>query len=593
MPFLLLQDPASIPRGAHKRPLANNSALLPPDSGYHLCVTSPSRVLGPVQKYRDVEFQKPIWLVTDGYARSADSEDPIYLLLEWAAECIYEDRPALIPKSLRGCFVALAVQPSNGKILVCRDQLGGRTAYYGESATICAVSSTSSRIARHPHFGTDESTEFITNWLCRHQQVPPRQSAFAHIREILPGESLYFFRNQRSGNRRRFHPSQSRRIRSTPEWVDRFSEAFQQAVQRSLPEDSDVAIMLSGGLDSGPSAVAAESYLRKQKRELVAISWLLKDFDSCDESQWIQRLVSATNVAPIQFEASGMLPFSPLDDSVISDDSPVYNPFRTIILRCYRLAAEKNCRVLLNAASGDQIYPPGSLLFTDAIFRFKLALALKALHSSFRTHGIRKLHRNPGVRLLLRTLANMLVAPGPRPVQRPDWIPKDAPIASVERNQWPSEIQTHRFPGFAESLIGAPMANGVAHENAYAAPYSIERRDPFQDLDLVKLMWKLPAELSRHNGQEKWIMREAMRGKLPDALRNKSRTGLLDEFYSAGFHANKAGIRELLTANQEWKKWFDPTFVNESLSADRTPVQNQLVLAKCVGYALWKEKLKK
>ena len=351
--------------------------------------------------------------------------------------------------------------------------------------------------------------------------------------------------------------------------------------------------MLSGGLDSGPSAVAAELCLREQKRDLFAISWLLKDFESCDEAPWIQQLLATINIVPVQFEASGMLPFSPLNDSVISDESPIYNPFRAIILNCYHLAAEKDCGVLLNAASGDQLYPPASLLFTDAIFRFQLIRALQALYSSVRTHGIRSLHRNPSIRLLLRTVANMLTAPRPRPLQYPDWIPKDAPRASVERSQWPSEIRRHRFPTFAESLIGAPMANGVAHENAYAAPYSIERRDPFQDLDLVKLMWELPAGLARHNGQEKWIMREAMRGKLPNSLRKKNRTGLLDEFYSAGFHANKGAIRDLLAANLEWKKWFDPTFVNDSLSAHPTPVQNQLVLAKCVGYALWKEKLKK
>lgn len=63
--------------------------------------------------------------------------------------------------------------------------------------------------------------------------------------------------------------------------------------------------------------------------------------------------------------------------------------------------------------------------------------------------------------------------------------------------------------------------------------YSLEARSPFMDKALIQLEYNVPMRLKIKNGVEKWILREACRGVLPDYLRNRRKvrtpqgTGLL------------------------------------------------------------------
>ena len=49
--------------------------------------------------------------------------------------------------------------------------------------------------------------------------------------------------------------------------------------------------------------------------------------------------------------------------------------------------------------------------------------------------------------------------------------------------------------------------------------HGVEARVPFLDLALVELAMRMPIELKIRDGQEKWILREAFAGVLPDYIR--------------------------------------------------------------------------
>ncbi len=48
--------------------------------------------------------------------------------------------------------------------------------------------------------------------------------------------------------------------------------------------------------------------------------------------------------------------------------------------------------------------------------------------------------------------------------------------------------------------------------------HGIEGREPYLDLELVQLALEIPAKLKRHNGIEKYILRRAFEGLLPDEI---------------------------------------------------------------------------
>ncbi|MCC7177574.1 MAG: asparagine synthase (glutamine-hydrolyzing) [Acidobacteria bacterium] len=54
---------------------------------------------------------------------------------------------------------------------------------------------------------------------------------------------------------------------------------------------------------------------------------------------------------------------------------------------------------------------------------------------------------------------------------------------------------------------------------------SLETRAPFLDADVMELAFSMPANLKIRNGERKWVLKQAMRGILPDAILTRKKEG--------------------------------------------------------------------
>ena len=55
---------------------------------------------------------------------------------------------------------------------------------------------------------------------------------------------------------------------------------------------------------------------------------------------------------------------------------------------------------------------------------------------------------------------------------------------------------------------------------------SLETRAPFLDVDVMELAFSMPAHLKIRDGERKWVLKQAMRGILPDAILAPQKEGL-------------------------------------------------------------------
>ena len=78
-----------------------------------------------------------------------------------------------------------------------------------------------------------------------------------------------------------------------------------------------------------------------------------------------------------------------------------------------------------------------------------------------------------------------------------------------------------------------------------------------------------------------------MRGRLPEAIRRKGRTGLLHRFLAAGFQRHREELRQLLDQDDSWQALVDPGWVQGVLAQEQTSSTQQLVLGQCAGWLLW------
>jgi asparagine synthase (glutamine-hydrolysing) len=54
---------------------------------------------------------------------------------------------------------------------------------------------------------------------------------------------------------------------------------------------------------------------------------------------------------------------------------------------------------------------------------------------------------------------------------------------------------------------------------------SLETRAPFLDGDLMELAFSMPGHLKIRNGERQWILKQAMKGVLPDSILNRRKEG--------------------------------------------------------------------
>jgi len=58
-------------------------------------------------------------------------------------------------------------------------------------------------------------------------------------------------------------------------------------------------------------------------------------------------------------------------------------------------------------------------------------------------------------------------------------------------------------------------------------PHSLEGRVPYLDHDLFSFAWSIPSNLKLKNGETKWILRQALKEKLPNKIVKRPKHPLL------------------------------------------------------------------
>jgi asparagine synthase (glutamine-hydrolysing) len=484
---------------------------------------------------------------------------------------------------LQGSFALAAWNPTSNQILATRDRCGGRTLYYNRAGRHLTLSTRSAWLVRAVNRCPEEDAAFITSLLALQKAPPPGRSAFEAVAELMPGELLVVDGGARRIERAPLDLEIVPMAASPSEWAERFLGLLEDAVRACLPDDGEVACMLSGGLDSGPAAVLADRLLEPTGRGVRAISWSLERFPDCDESDWIRKTASTLRQPLDLADSSDRLPFSRLDESTIDPDLPVYNAFRFQVNDCYRRAAQNGCSVILNGAVGDRIYAPRSLVNLDRARRGEWGQIRRDLARDLREGGLRRLWQDPAYRHPLGRWLGRLRRASPPPA----WLTDAGREYCPGPDAWPAELDQLAFPGHARQLFGASMAFGVAHEVSQAQCHGLDRRDPFQNEALLKFMLEAPMDLSWRGGADKSIMRRAMRGLLPDDVRYKARTGRLNPFFRAGIESQAESLRQLLFDEQTgWQDYVDSNRVAAIIEGSNGAPD--ALLSAVVGHALWR-----
>lgn len=480
-------------------------------------------------------------------------------------------------RRLEGNFVVVAQSLVDDRVWAVRDRLGGRTLHYAKTSHGWFLAPWATQVLSAARLSAEPNGRSLAAYFAG-QAPPPGSTAFTGVRELRPGEIMTIDASGRSSDWQAAPESPLDDYEDPARATSVFAGLLEESVAARLPASGPVAGMLSGGMDAGPMAAIAAARLHSQGRELIPISWSLPGHPEADEADWIRMLCRHLELQPRLFDPPER-PLDSLSERLVSPDWPAFNPFRPLVEACYRQAAEAGCSVILNGNAGDDLYPELNLLYRGYRAHGESGAIWRDLRLIRAHGGAGALLSHPPVRDALK---RWLGRTGRR---APAWMTSSAV------NHWrslPGEIESfnwHPVPAYAAQLLGSRMTFGRAHEQYFAARCGVERRDPYHDERLAGFMLHAPFSLSVREGRTKWIMREAMKGRLPERFRLKARTGLMASWFRAGLEANREAVRDLLFRQQPgWQEWVQADVIERALAGRR---QGETLLIRCIGHALW------
>ncbi|MES2018807.1 MAG: asparagine synthase-related protein [Pseudomonadota bacterium] len=357
---------------------------------------------------------------------------------------------------------------------------------------------------------------------------------------------------------------------------ERFRALFDQSLQSCMRSDGPVAAHLSGGLDSS-SIVCRATELHRAGLLANPLQPLSARFpgDLHDETEW-----SAAVEAHLGLEALIVPPRSyDWDKARQWSADTLHLPLRpntlsTIIGSCEQMRAH-GMRVLLTGEGGDD-WLSGSHGHWPDLLRAGRVLQLwrdsKGERRKLKFAGrlMSVLAEGVGPLLSPRRRARLQMPHLQFSTEAPAWLsPQWAQqIGLAER--WRAVAPPLRLDGFALQQRAARYTMARPHINvdnvlSMAACSGVELRHPFHDLRLTSYLMGARGDHLRRNGERKFLLRQAMRGTLPDKVRTRQTKADLSEPIIDALDALfvSTPIKDLPCVRMGW---VDPAYLARSIA---------------------------
>jgi len=383
--------------------------------------------------------------------------------------------------------------------------------------------------------------KIIFQYLIQRVHDHSEETFFKGIKKLLPGEMMRvdLAASGLQMSRKKFWSLSLQKFQipqDTQEAVEKFDYLLQESVRLRLVADVPVGVCLSGGLDSSTISLLINELTDESQKTFSAVFPGEKN----DEREFIN-VVNQKTLAKSYFvypQSRGL--FDDLEDLVRVQEEPFISsgPYAQY---CVMREASREVKVLLDGQGGDELlagYDPYFLVCLKELLRDKrLSLFTRELWA---VHG------------LLFKFARL------RWQQQLD--PDATSLLRSEFYQIYSSLHTRRVCNglkqrLYEDVFVYSLPALLRYEDKNSSAFSLESRVPFLDPNLVEFIFSLPNNFLIRDGVNKYILRQAMKDKLPAKVyRRKWKVGfttpedvwfrrekdrILEIFQSESFHQRK------------------------------------------------------
>ncbi len=344
---------------------------------------------------------------------------------------------------------------------------------------------------------------------------------YKHIKRLPPGHYMYVSSTGKCSIERYWKPEEIRinyKI-TKKEAKDKFLTLFNQAVFNRIDDLKTTGFELSGGLDS--SSIVSWVKYKKPEDNITTFNMSFTSMKDCDESIYIDAMEKKYTLDMQRLSTDEMdytSKYSLKNNYKINPYWPIFITY-TMGFSVIEKAKELNIKTILTGQGGDHV----------------MAGNLYVLHEYFRTFKWIQLYREikvfPKVNDMLK---QYLIFPllGEKSVQRLKYFYRKMKGKEKFKASETGSFQelSNFYNGYSISFkydiiqvlhSSLSVLMYSSYYNIAEEHYGIEFKHPFFDRRLIEFMLTLPPKFKYSEGIGKRLLRLAMKGILPEKIRQR------------------------------------------------------------------------
>ncbi len=517
---------------------------------------------------------------------------------------LYEEEGIGFARRLNGIFAFALLDRRRGKLFLVRDPLGVKPLLYATQGDRLAFGSEAKAILASGLVDAqlDEASLHLSMNV---RYVPGDHTFFRGIRRVPPGHVL----EAHDGAVRCYgytdidwSPDESL---SRSDWIDGIREHYQAAVVRQLLSDVPLGVSLSGGIDS--SSIVA-MIRRGQGGSIKTFSLGFGEpTDELADARFVAETYETDHHELVLHEPA----LAHLRDAIRHTEEPKVNSLQLYLLHRY---IGQHVTVALSGLGGDELFAGydvyGYLARSERLRSGAPGAALRTVGPAldWTARRVAALGR-PQLDLSTRKLEWLAsVGDGSRHylLLRNAWDFNSELLRRVYTPEFAARLQTATRDSYdqhfddtrplASQALQAEFATKMVadllhNEDTMSMAHSVEARVPLLDLDLVRFAARIPDDLRFGSGM-KGLLKEALRGVLPDRVLDKKKWGFTFDPVEQYKKDLGSMAREVLTPDRLRRTGiFNPQFVQDVLAAKPHPRLrwHYFMLWQMIGVEHWNE----
>jgi asparagine synthase (glutamine-hydrolysing) len=473
-------------------------------------------------------------------SESSDAELILLAYEKWGSRC---------PGFLNGDLAFVIFNTQNGDFFGASDPLGVRPFFYtrmennfvfaSELRLILAALDTPPEI--HQDYLLDSLVGVKTS-----KDKTPYESVFrlspGHFMEGKKGE-IKLTRYWMPDTKATIHLGKDK------DYFNMFRELLMNAVNTRCEGVTSLASELSGGLDSSAVTGIAADFASSANIPFTSLSNVFPEnsgFVFKDEREFIREMLTFKNIKGILVDHLGKTLPELLKYTLDIQGTYAQQNFNTMNHGLYMAASQAGSTVLLSGFGGDELVSARTAFpWNEMILKRQWAAMIDELFSKGITP---KALLKPGLitaRFIYSRFSRSEYSTG---VFTPELLTRrlqNLPIqpAFVKKHNLENRFRDkYRFP--KQDILSLRQLYRISMDHlpqrleycyVAAAQYGIEYRYPLLDVNLVLACLAFPARLKQHQGTNRYLFRESIKGFVPESIRqrnDKSGTTIPQTYYS-------------------------------------------------------------